>query len=594
MNQALQDAPVNVSGLQSRASRKSSRRVGLLCALVAGLCILATYPVLEMGTNDDWSYIRTSLDLARTGHLIYNGWATAMLGWQVCWGALFVRLFGFSFFVVRLSTLPLAMGAAYLQYVIFSWFGVSRRNAVLGTLTVVLSPIFLPVATSFMTDVPGFFCVLLSFYCCLRAVDAKKTQTAILWLTFATLVSIMGGTARQIVWLGALVMVPSTAWLLRRGRGVLISTAGLWVATLLAIVACLYWYGQQPYAIPERFVNEKFRWGIFATIVQQARGTFLTLLLMSLPVLVAYLTAVSNIAKRLISKRLLLAVFVMLVLLVAVRAHGDHALVLAPWLPNMITEYGVLGSGALENLGIKPVVIPVFVRMLLTLLVLAAAAACFAAIFSFRKLQPHTARRLVPSWPVTLTLVAPFSVAYLTLLLPRAAFVVTVDRYLIPLAAVLLIPLLRYYQERVQERAPTWSFAVLALFSVFGVVSTHDYFATNRARLSAAEEVRNAGVPRTEIQGGWEYDSWTQLQVAGYINDWRLQNPPGAYHKVDPPNLPEACRFWFSPDTPVVTPRYFVVFSPMTCLAASSFAPVRYHTWLPPFNRQIDVQQLPQ
>ena len=583
MSQSIQEPGVRVTGTDVGLSRYA----GLLCAILAGLCILATNPVLEMGTNDDWSYIRTSLDLVRTGHLIYNGWATAMLGWQVYWGALFIQLFGFSFTGVRLSTMPLAMGAAYLQYKIFRWFGISSRNAVLGTLTVVLSPIFLPVAASFMTDVPGFFCILLTFYVCLRALDSMTVRSAVLWLTFAAFVSIVGGTARQIVWLGALVLVPSTALLLRDKRGVLALTAALWLATLLAIFAVLSWYAHQSYAIPEKFLNEHLRWRVIPTVVQQARGTFLTLLLMSLPVSAAYLPAFSQ-----ISKKWFFGFFGALCLLIALRGHGDHALVVAPWLPNMITEYGVLGSGTLENLGVKPVIMPVFVRILVTLLIFAATSASFAALFGLRKpAAPRAA--LLPSWTVILTLVGPFSVAYLFLLLPRAAFVVTVDRYLIPLAAVLLIPILRYYQERVQYQAPTLSFAALFLFSAYGVAATHDYFATDRARLQAAEEVRHAGIPRTEIQGGWEYDSWTQLQVAGYINDWRLENPPGAFHKINPPNLPEACRFWFSADTPVITPRYFVVFSPMTCLAASRFQPVRYHTWLPPFTREVDVQQLP-
>jgi hypothetical protein len=362
----------------------------------------------------------------------------------------------------------------------------------------------------------------------------------------------------------------------------------LWVAALLAIVISLHWYQHQPYAVPEKFLNQTFKWSLVPGVVQQGRGTFLTLLLMSLPVLVAYFTAIPK-----ISKKLLLFVGVGLALLIAARGHGDHALALAPWLPNMITEYGVLGFGNLENLGVKPLVMPVFVRFFLTLLVLSAAAASLCALFSFRKLQAHRARTLVPSWSVTLTLIAPFAVAYFLLLLPRAAFVVTIDRYLIPLAAVLLIPLLRYYQERVQEHAPNLSFAALALFGAYGVASTHDYFATNRARLRAAEEVHNARIPRTEIQGGWEYDSWTQLQVAGYINDWRIENPSNAYHKVETPQLPEPCRFWFSQNTPAVTPRYFVVFSRLNCLAPSNFAPVLYHTWLPPFNRQIYVQQLP-
>ncbi len=581
----LTDNPVDAS-TKTRTPLPSRQRIGLLCALLATLCILATYPVLEMGTNDDWSYIKTSFDIARTGHLIYNGWATAMLGWQVYWGALFTKLFGFSFLTVRLSALPLAAASAYVLYQIFIWFGINTRNAVLGTLTLVLSPVFLPMAASFMTDIPGFLLILVSLYACLKAINAKKSQTELAWLAVATAVSVVGGTGRQIVWLGALVMVPSTAWLLRRSKGVVAGSAVLWAGTLIAIFAVMHWYAQQPYAVPEKFADTRFNWRFVPTLLQQVRDALLTMLLFVLPVLTAYLTAF-----RTVSKKLALGIFTIAVLVIALRVHGT-TLLLAPWLPNMVTDYGVLGNGALENLGTKPIVMGFSVRLALTLAVCIVGSIAAASLF---KRDPFAtpAKKLVPSWYVTAVLLVPFTLAYIALLTPRAIFFVTCDRYLIPLFAVALIPLLRFYQERVQERTPNFSFAVLALFTAYGVASTHDYFATNRARLRAAENVRNSGVPRTSIQGGWEYDSWTQLETAGYVNDWRIEQPPHAYRKIPLSKLPEPCRFWWSSFTPTVVPRYFVVFSPQACLARSSFAPVWYHTWLPPFERQIDVQQLP-
>src|SRR5437763_11336272 len=67
--------------------QRLSQRSGLICAFIVAACVLLTYPVAEMGFQDDWSYIRTAQEFARTGHFVYNGWATAMLGWIIPWSA---------------------------------------------------------------------------------------------------------------------------------------------------------------------------------------------------------------------------------------------------------------------------------------------------------------------------------------------------------------------------------------------------------------------------------------------------------------------------------------------------------------------------
>ena len=94
--------------------RSHSMRNGLFCALVIAAAVLITNPVANMPFSDEFSYDKTALEFARTGHIIYNGWATAMLGWLIPWGALFIKRFGFSFNVMRFSMLPIAMATVYL------------------------------------------------------------------------------------------------------------------------------------------------------------------------------------------------------------------------------------------------------------------------------------------------------------------------------------------------------------------------------------------------------------------------------------------------------------------------------------------------
>jgi hypothetical protein len=168
------------------------------------------------------------------------------------------------------------------------------------------------------------------------------------------------------------------------------------------------------------------------------------------------------------------------------------------------------------------------------------------------------------------------------------------DRYLLPLIFVFLVILLRVYEEKVGDRLPAISLFLVLLFGAFTVAGMHDLFAMGRARLTAADEILATGVVRTEIQGGFEYDAWTQLESAGYVNDYRLRIPVGAFHpKSLPANAPVGCYFGFAEHTPAINPRYIFAFDPSSCYSPSQFAPVSYKAWLSPHTRTIYIQKVP-
>jgi hypothetical protein len=89
----------------------------------------------------DWSYIRSAQVLAQTGHIVYNGWAAPMLGWQLLLGAVFIKLFGFSFLVLRTVTVLIATLTAFLFHRILVRCGVNEYNSSIGTLTLALSAV---------------------------------------------------------------------------------------------------------------------------------------------------------------------------------------------------------------------------------------------------------------------------------------------------------------------------------------------------------------------------------------------------------------------------------------------------------------------
>lgn len=554
-------------------------RNGLICALVVAGSICAAFPVAEMGFDDDWSYIKTAQVFAQTGHLVYNGWATAMLGWHVVWGALFIRLFGFSFTVVRLSILPIAMATVFLFHSILLRFEVNPRNAVIGTLTLGLSPLFLPLAASYMTDVPGILVTLLCLYLCQRALAADRSKATIAWLCLAVASNLIGGTVRQIAWLGALVMVPSTGWLLRKRRGVLLGSSLLWVISAASVFVCMRWFARQPYSLSEPIIFNHA--GVVNHTYIELMSVSLCLLLLVYPILSAWLPEM-----RWLNRADLIQTAGIILLLSFFKWSTRM-----PWLPNVIQEEFAATKADLYARMPPPLFLPAWGQKVISLLLIATAWILLKHLRGKLGLPSKNERFQAESWQDVLWLLGPFGLSYFVLIVYRP---LVFDRYLLPLVAVAIICLLRLHQERIADSLPAISVAVLAIFAILAIGGTHDWFAWNRARLAALSELRASGVPRVEIQGGVEDDGWTQIRDGGYINDPRLKVPKGAYHPhIHLPAVTADCSFDFAPYTPAIYPKFSTVFPKMWCLAPSKYPPVNYRMWLPPFKGTIYIQEIP-
>jgi hypothetical protein len=564
-------------------------RNGIICACVTAASVLGSWPVAEMGFVDDWSYVKTAFVFARTGHIVYNGWATAMLGWAIPWAALFIKLFGFSFTAVRLSTLPLAMASVYLLHASLVRFRITARNAIVGALTLGLSPLFLPLAASYMTDVAGLFCILLCLYLCQRALAAHSDRTTILWLASAALTNVAGGTVRQIAWLGTLVMVPSTAWLLRKRTGVIRAASLVWIGSVLSVFACIRWFERQPYSLSEKIIQGTVTGAMLGHMLAELLKALLCLALITFPILAAWIPVQRNLSRSAQTRiACILAAMCAVSIVLGNIGSLDHRVM--PWLGHVIGTLSIFSSTG-EMLGSRPVTLTLPMRVGLSLLVVAAALTLLEYLLTkpWQRKDHHAVSLHQALW-----ILGPFAISYVVFLLPRAMYSFIYDRYLLGLLPLAIIILSLLYQQWVAERLPAITIAALSLFALYAIAGTHDWFALNRARAAAVAQIHASGVPTTSIQGGFDYDGWTQIEAVGYINDARIINPPHVYQpNLEPVRLPAGCRLGFAPYTPAVQPKYFVVFSLMPCLQISRYQPVMYSTWLPPFRRTIFIQEVP-
>jgi hypothetical protein len=619
----------SVSAVMPIASVKIVRPSGLvelrnavLCGLAVVVAIALTNPIAESPFNDDWSYSFTVKKLLETGKLTYNGWASASLIAQAYWGLIWVKLFGFSYSVLRFSTVPLAAAAISICYLLGRHVGLNTRFAVFASLLVGVSPLYLPVASSFMTDAPGLFFTLLSMYGFARAMASPRVNPAIAWLVLGVLVGLVGGTGRQIVWVVPLAMAPYAAWIRRRDPAFVAFAIAGWVLVFAGALLTMRWFAHQPYAIPEPPISVEIKKALQkpAHFLVNVLAIPLTTIWVILPALWGVLRfelppkrtskqasmrieqmretsdepATKNIPangvvdyaretrSRASDGTRALVVLLLLIGPVLLAVKYRPRIAVAPWMGNTLSYQGVMGGAELA--GNRPVVLPMFLRIFIAVVVLVVACIFLADLLLTltrplklsRRLRqflffPEPGDALLPAMFI-------FAVAYFALLLPRCATNMAYDRYVLPLMPCVLFPLLLSYQRAGEWKVAKIGWVLLGIYALYGIGITQEITALSRARTVAANKLMTAGVHRSEIDAGFEFDFETQLENTGYINDQRILLPKGAYKKG-------------LGTTYTLMPTYRIEFAPAIDTKETRFGRVDYTTYLYPFHRRIYIDE---
>jgi len=127
---------------------------GLVLLLAAVVCVsVYVGPVREALMNDDWAYALSVRHLLATGEYRLNDWAAANMPVQIYWAALLAHLFGYTFTVLRFSTLALLLVALLSLYLLLRDAGAGDDEASLLTLAMLAGPAVLFLSFTFQTDV---------------------------------------------------------------------------------------------------------------------------------------------------------------------------------------------------------------------------------------------------------------------------------------------------------------------------------------------------------------------------------------------------------------------------------------------------------
>lgn len=542
-----------------------------------------------MGICDDWSYFRTVQLLVQTGKIHYNAWATAMIGWQLYAGAGFAKLFGLTYSSIRLTCIVTGAVTAFLMQRIFVRAGIHETNATIATLALVLSPLYLELSTVFMTDIPSVFAIVLCLYGCIQALQSDSANNAAAWICLAALGNAAFGTCRQIAWLGVLVMVPCALWILRRRRPVVIVGLPAMLLGWAIVFLSIHWLNRQPYAIPESVMFSVFNKHEMGLRIKCLAEAALEMPFLILPIAAAFIVLLPKLRRYWTTLAAFGIGYSAIVAAFAVRHGRLPQAMFEPRLGDWVTAFAGHSTKLLETS--PPEVLHTPERFILTGLSFLSALCVALGIWEFRDQIRDEETSTVLSMKSLLILVVPFMAAYVSLLVPRGMHVM--DRYLLPLAILLAIILVRVFQQIVRPALPPVTIALVALTGLYTIGVTHDMFAYYRAIEAAAAEVHAAGLPPESLDGSFEYNRWIEISEHGHINDRKIVNPTDAY--IPPTNYARwTCEGgdYIDPtlgETPHFAPRYALSFDPDRCAGLSTFPAVSYTRWMRPGQTLIYI-----
>jgi len=458
-------------------------------------CILLINPIGNFPLNDDWSYAKSVKTLYDNGKLVLYNWGEMTLIAHIYWAYLFVQIFGFSFTVLRWSTLIFSLAGVLGVYAICRQLKFTEKHSLLASVLLLVNPIYLALSFSYMTDVPFCSLCIWAIYFFIRA----RHKYSIKDLLLATFFCVWALMIRQ------LAFVIPIAWLIAilgtrsiNKRNMLFS-----LTPLILLLICYFSYGylmKSNGLLQERY-NDKL--GLLTNTLL----SFNPKLLINIPgyffVILAYLglflgplhwfkfrELISSKKSKIIASIYVIGISGILI------ATGKFI----PSLDNVFIDFGIGPTTLYDHYGNftqspNPQLPKVF-WWLITFLGVLGSSVWIIEVFQL-KARLHERK---------FSFLSVFILACIFIYVAPFVVVGIYDRYLIflmPLFAILLLK-----NTPTETRIKPIVYAFVLVISCFSVAAIHDYLSWNRLRWQTLNELAESGVPLYKIQGGAEFTAW--------------------------------------------------------------------------------------
>ncbi len=436
-------------------------------------------PIGEFALNDDWVHTDTIQHWAETGEFRMLPFAGPTFYVPILYGAGLVKTFGFSFSLLRISTLVFMLATIVLFFLLLKKITKNNVMSFIGTLILWLNPMVYNLSFTFMTDIPALFLLMSAMYLYLKGFEEQKP----IHLFWASLLCIAGMFTRQT-------------------NILLLAAAGLYSLTQLKHISFknLLW----SFGIPIIFGGLIYVWLGFNGLLPQNLNShgiegigrllghikwWLFYIPMYLGLFLFPITAgwiIKN-KKQWKSKQLwiLIGGFVLLALFIRQTYHLQ-----LPYVINMISLFGL---GPMHDV-LEGVLTPIWSSKIWGLITILAAASAGVLIYLLTKKKINVNDT---------SFITIFGLLYAIPLLVVEGF----DRYLIPLIVVMIILLFEKIQTT--ELSKIMTMLSIGVFAIFSISQTQFYMNWNQARWELANDLfNNQGIKAAQIDAGYEWLGW--------------------------------------------------------------------------------------
>ena len=479
--------------------------------LVSIATFLAVWPVGEYAILDDWAFVKSLQHLHFDGKLVVMDWNPMSLTGHLVWGLLFTKTLGFSFLSTKIAVFSAGVLVALIAYWFMRFSGVRPALALIGSLGLLLNPLFLVHIFMYMTDVTGLLWQWLSIWLLTIGIASKSRRQV--WLAAGSICWGLAFLTRQH---GVVIPLALASYILLCDRSLFAWNVilpaflpGAWITFNGLTLHAMNQPNNQSFQTSTELVKNFLMsppWGSLACIFW-SYAVYIGLF--GLPAVLAVRWNQATRMTRGLTGILIFAVGFGVMYWTHACLNGWYF----PYVRNVVTPFGMFQSNEFvvwnrplmwdREWGMAIGLIGILSFLVWLLLV---GSGWITLRESGARSEPHAfSCRFV-------MLVFGFQLAYVLATSP-----ILFDRHLLLLAptAVVLVALLvpADISPRISVAAP-----FLVGYAVYGIICSHDLHSVSRAVFLEGDRLLATGVPADQIDAGYAFDGWYMYEASQQIS----------------------------------------------------------------------------